>query len=148
MTRDWKNAAVDMDDFGGTRASLKAENIGKATATVITVTDVERVEVPDADRDDGKRVSLILHSEEYPDRGFWLNKSGIKTLIEKVGGRPADWIGEKVPLVRVRVNNPRSGKVQDSLQVASPAEWDDVMDAFSGSSRRRPAKTAAKRGRK
>lgn len=149
MDRNWKDRDIDMQEFGGAKAGLKATDIGKANATVITVTDVEKVEVPDPDRDDGKRVSLILQSEEYPDRGFWLNKTGMKTLIEKFGGRPGQWIGEKVPLVKVRVNNPQTGKVQESLQVASPAEWDDVMDAFTGTTRRRAAKKApAKRGGK
>lgn len=127
MDKDWKNKPVDMDEFGGARPALKAETIKPATATVITVEDVEKVEVNDPDRDDGKRVSLVLHSKEYPGRGFWLNKSGIKTLMEQVGPKPADWIGAKVPLVVVRVNNPRTGQVQPSLQVAGVEEWDEVL---------------------
>lgn len=145
MDRNWKDKDIDMQEFGGSRLGLKVTDIGKANATVITLTDVEKVEVPDPDRDDGKRVTLVLQSDEYPDRGFWLNKTGMKTLIEKIGGRPSQWIGEKVPLVRVRVNNPQTGKVQESLQVASPAEWDDVMDAFTGTRRRAAKKVPAKK---
>lgn len=148
MARDksWKNEEISMDDFGGSRPALKAETIKPANATVITVVDVEKLEIADADRDDGKRVSLVLQSSEYPDRGFWLNKSGIKTLMEHIGPRPSDWIGETVPLVVVRVNNPRTGVAQPSLQVASPAEWDEVMSEFSGTTRRRGrVKTAAKK---
>ena len=151
MARDWKNSSIDMDEFGGSRLSLKAETIKPANATVITIKDVEKVTVADPDRDDGKRTALVLSSEEYADKGFWLNKSGLKTLIEKIGDKPSDWIGEKVPLVVVRVNNPQTGGIQPSLQVAAPAEWDEVLDAFSGNTRTRRApakKTAAKRGKK
>jgi len=144
--KDWKNEDVSMDDFGGSRPALKAETIKPANATVVTVTDVEKVEVADADRDDGKRVSLVLQIDEYPDRGFWLNKSGIKTLMEQIGPRPASWIGQRVPLVVVRVNNPRTGEIQPSLQVASPDEWADVLAAFDGPSKRRGvAKKAARK---
>lgn len=141
----WKDEAVSMDDFGGSRPALKAETIKPANATVVTVTNVEKLELADAERDDGKRVSLVLQSEEYPDRGFWLNKSGIKTMMEHIGAKPSQWIGEKVPLVVVRVNNPRTGNIQPSLQVASPAEWDDVLAEFAGPKRRAVKKVAAKR---
>lgn len=141
MAKDWKNTALDMDEFGSSRPALKAETIKPDTATVITVKDVEKLEVNDPESDSGKRVSLVLQSEEYPDRGFWLNKSGIKTLTEQVSARPADWIGERVPLVVVRVNNPRTGSIQNSLQVASAAEWDDVLAGFAAAKARRGRKT-------
>lgn len=146
--KDWKNEDVSMDDFGGSRPALKAETIKPANATVVTVTDVEKVEVADADRDDGKRVSLVLQVDEYPDRGFWLNKSGIKTLMEQCGPKPSNWVGQRIPLVVVRVNNPRTGSIQPSLQVASPEEWDDVLAAFDGTSKRRAKTTAKKAARR
>lgn len=146
MDRNWKDREIDMQEFGGSRAALKVADIGKATATVITVTDVERIEVPDPDAESGKRLALVMQSEEYPDRGFWLNKSGMKTLMEQLGSRASMWIGKQVPLVRAKVDNPRTGKPQESLHVASPAEWDDVMDAFHG--RRKARRVAKKRGGK
>lgn len=150
MARDWKNSAIDMDDFGGSRAALKAETIKPATATVITVKDVDKITVADADRDEGKRTSLVLQSEEYPERGFWLNKTGMKTIIGQYGDKPSDWIGEKVPLVVVRVNNPTTGDVQNSLQVAAPAEWDEVLESFESErgARRRASATKAKSKRR
>ena len=147
MARDWKNSALDMDDFGGSRLALKAESIKPATATVITVKDIDKITVADPDRDDGKRTSLVLQTEEYPERGFWLNKTGMKTIVGKYGDKPGDWIGEKVPLVVVRVNNPTSGDIQNSLQVAAPAEWDEVLESFEterGSRRRASATKKAK----
>lgn len=148
MARDWKNSSIDMDEFGGSRLSLKADTIKPANATVITIKDVEKVTLADPDKDDGKRTALVLTSDEYPDRGFWLNKSGMKTLIERIGDKPGAWIGEKVPLVVVRVNNPSTGAIQQSLQVAAPSEWDEVLEAFTGTTRRRsPAKKTAKRGK-
>lgn len=140
-TRDWKSAALDMDEFGPSRPALKADTIKPDTATVITVADVEKLEVNDNTSESGKRVSLVLQSEEYPDRGFWLNKTGIKTLTEQIGVRPADWIGERIPLVVVRVNNPQSGQPQNSLQVASQAEWDEVLEGFAAAAKRRGRKS-------
>lgn len=153
---DWKNGAINMDDFGNSRPALKADTIKPANATVITITDVDLVVVPDSDRDDGKRKSLVLSSEEYPDRGYWLNRSGIKTLVERFGEAPSSWIGHQVPLVVASVNNPRLNVDQPSLQVASPEQWDDVMASFTGeaapvrrtSAKRAAAKKAAKRGRR
>lgn len=153
---DWRNAAINMDEFGGSRPALKADTIKPSTATVITVTDVEKLEVNDSDSESGKRVAIVLQSAEYPDRGFWLNKSGIKTLMEHIGPRPASWIGQQIPLVVVRVNNPKTNTVQQALQVATPAEWDEVLEGFAsatGAKRTRrtasaPAKRTAKKAAK
>lgn len=147
---DWRNSAIDMDDFGGSRLSLKADTIKPATATVITVSDVEKITLQDTEAEGGRRNAIVLQSEEYPDRGFWLNKSGMRTMMEKLGNKPSDWIGQRVPLVVVRTDNPRTNATMQALQVAMLAEWDDVMDQFDGKPARRrsttPAtKTAAKK---
>lgn len=140
--KDWKDQEIDSDEFGASRPALKAETIKPDTATVITVSDVEKLEVNDRTSESGKRVALVLQSEEYPERGYWLNKSGIKTLMERIGGKPASWIGERIPLVVVRVNNPQTGSPVNALQVASPEEWDEVMDGYAAVKQRRGRKTA------
>lgn len=142
---NWKNQAIDMDEFGGSRPALKAETIKPATATVITVTDVEKLEVSDPESESGKRVAVVLQSEEYPDRGFWLNKSGIKTLMEQLGAKPAAWMGRQVPLVVVRVNNPRTNSIANSLQVAPVGEWSDVLEGFVGSKKGAKARVSRKK---
>lgn len=131
---DWKKQAIDPTALGG-RPALKPETIAPADAVVITVADVDRFDVDDPDSETGKRQVMTLHSDEYPDKSFFLNKTGTKTLIEKIGDKPSDWIGEKVPLVVVRVNNPRSGGAVKTIQVAPPAEWNDIVKQFAGRSR-------------
>lgn len=137
--RDWKKEAIDPTALGG-RPALRPETIAPADAVVITVTDVDRFDVDDPDAESGKRQVMTLHCEEYPAESFFLNKTGTKTLIEKIGDKPADWIGEKVPLVVVRVNNPRKGGAVKTLQVAPPAEWNDIVKQFAGRAKARGKK--------
>lgn len=120
--RDFKNRSLDPDDFRGSKA-LKPEHIAPADTAVVTVADVDQVDLDD-------RSPIVLHSHEYPDLSIWLNKTGTRTLIEKLGAKPAQWIGERVPLVVVRVNNPQTKQSQKSLQVAPPGEWADIFAAF------------------
>ena len=116
---DFKKRRLNADDYRGSKA-LKPETIAPADAAVITITDVDEVELED-------RTPIVLHSAEYPEYGFWLNKSGTRTMIEKCGDTPGRWIGQRVPLVVVRVNNPTTKQAQKSLQVAPPAEWDEIL---------------------
>lgn len=142
----WKNQALDPDDFGGAPA-LKPETIRPHTATVITVTEVDMVELDDPDSTSGKRKAIVVHSEEYPEHRFWLNKSGTRTCIDKLGDVPNKWIGDRLPLVVVRVNNPKSHSSQQSLQVAPAGEWDEMFAEFDGKPASRVTRGKAKRGR-
>lgn len=150
-----KNLALPEDMYRG-GAGLKAEDLDGANATIITVEDVDSMEFDDEDAPGGVRTVIILKSREY-DKGFFVNKSGLRTIVEQYGDVPARWVNKRIPLVVVRVNNPKTKKQQDSLQVASADEWDKMTRAQSrgasssargrASKRGAKAKKTAKRGR-
>lgn len=137
--RDFRDDELGDDVLGSSRPALKADTLGGADAVVVTVADVEKVTVHDTESETGERTQLILVTEEYEDRAYWVNKTGARTLVEQLGPRPRSWIGQRVPLVVVRVNNPRKNEIQKSLQVAPAGEWADVLDQFSGRRRRSAA---------
>lgn len=149
-----KNIALPEELFRG-QGALKAEDLGNANATVITVDDVDSMDFDDEDAPNGTRTVIILKSREY-DKGFFLNKSGLRTVVEQYGDIPARWVGKRIPLVKVRVNNPKTHKQQESLQVAAADEWDKITGAGTRSSRSsngrkssrgKAKKTAKRRGR-
>jgi hypothetical protein len=144
-----KNRALDNDRYSSGPTALKAEHLDGHNAAVITVVDIEEVEFPDADAPAGKRYVLVLKSSQFPDRGFFLNKTGRKTMTERFGSVPARWINKTIPLVVVRVPNPKNaGKIQDSLQVATDDDWDEVLAEMGGGSRRAARKATGKRAAK
>lgn len=149
-----KNIALPEELFRG-QGALKAEDLGNANATVITVDDVDSMDFDDEDAPNGTRTVIILKSREY-EKGFFLNKSGLRTVVEQYGDVPARWVGKRIPLVKVRVNNPKTHKQQESLQVAAADEWDKITGAGSrgsrssngrASSRGKKKATAKRRGR-
>lgn len=149
MARDeqnWKDEALDPETGGG-KPALKPETIRPHTTAVLVVEDVDRITLDDPDSADGKRDAIKLTLEEFPDHAYWLNKSGTRTLIEKLGAVPRKWIGKRVPLVVVRVNNPRTKQSQPSLQVAPAGEWADMFIEYDGRPSSRVTRQAAKRGR-
>ena len=121
----WKREQAEV---GG--LSLKAENIHPATATVITITEVDRFDVNDPDSADGKRLVYVLRSEEWPERGYFPNKTGLRTLVDKIGSTPGSWEGERIPLVVATANNPRTRQPQKVLWIAAASDWDDVLTQF------------------
>lgn len=141
---DQKDQPLDDAYTTSRRPSLRAETLGPgATAEVITIRDVEFIDVQDADQEDGIRRSIVLSSEEYPELGYWLNRTGAKAIKEKFGAVPREWIGQRVPLVVVRVQNPRTGEAVKSLQVAAVGEWDEILSQFG---KARKAKLGTRRG--
>jgi len=145
-----KNRPLDGDRYNNGPTALKAEHLNGGDATVIRVHDIDEAEFPDADAPGGKRFVLVLKSTQFPDKGFFLNKTGRKIMTERFGEVPARWIGKDVPLVVVRVANPKNaGKIQPSLQVATDDDWDVVLAEVGGPRRGRPAsKRAAKKAKK
>lgn len=116
---------IDDRDYpqGTERPALKPDSIGypKKNATVLTIADVDpKVEIPDGD---GNRTVLVVIFREFPDLTFYTNKTSRNNLIAALGRDENKWRGKKVPLVVVKVNNPKTGKPQPSLWVADPEEW-------------------------
>ncbi len=129
---------IDRESYpGASRPALKPESIGypKVNAAVLTVADVDpEVEIPDGD---SNRKVLVVIFKEFADLTFYTNKTSREALIAKLGLNEKKWIGERVPLVVVTTNNPRTKKAQASLWVADPAEWDGHL-----------SRSGARRGRK
>jgi hypothetical protein len=129
---------IDRESYpGASRPALKPESIGypKVTAAVLTIADVDpEVEIPDGD---GNRKVLVVIFKEFADLTFYTNKTSREALIAKLGLNEKKWIGERVPLVVVTTNNPRTKKAQASLWVADPEEWDGHL-----------SRSGARRGRK
>ena len=122
---------------GASRPALKPESIGypKTTAAVLTIADVDpEVELPEDNG--GTRKVLVLVFKEFPDLTYYTNKTSRETLIDVFGLNEKKWIGQRVPLVVVQTNNPRTKKAQASLWVADQAEWDGHMKR-AGSGKRR-----------
>lgn len=146
-----KNRPLDGDRYNNGPTALRVEHLNGSNATVLTVTDVDEASFTDPDAPGGKRFVLVLKSVEFPDRGFFLNKTGRAILTERFSNVPGKWIHKKVPLVVVQAENPKKGNaVQPSLQVATDEDWDAVMESIGvrnpGRPARRPAgKSAAKK---
>jgi hypothetical protein len=125
-TRKKGNGMIDRESYpGASRPALKPDSIGypKASAAVLTIADVDpEVEIPE--ENGGTRKVLTVTFKEFPDLVFYTNKTSREALIEKLGLNERKWIGERVPLVVVQTNNPRTKKPQPSLWVADAAEWD------------------------
>lgn len=115
---------------GASRPALKPESIGhpKVNAAVLTVADVDPdVEIPE--ENGATRKVLTLTFKEFPELTYYTNKTSREALIAKLGLNEKKWIGERVPLVVVTTNNPRTKKAQASLWVADAAEWDRHLGA-------------------
>jgi hypothetical protein len=129
---------IDRESYpGASRPALKPESIGypKASAAVLTIADVDPdVEIPE--ENGGTRKVLTVTFKEFPDLVYYTNKTSREALIEKLGLNERKWIGERVPLVVVTTNNPRTKKAQPSLWVADAAEWDGHLSRGGKRSRR------------
>ncbi len=136
-TKERNRTVIDPNAYpGATRPALKPDSIGypKVNAAVLTVADVDpAVELPE--ENGGTRKVLVVIFKEYPDLTFYSNKTSREALIAKLGLNEKKWVGEKVPLIVVNTNNPRTKKAQASLWVADPEEWDGHL-ARGGRKRR------------
>lgn len=137
---------------GASRPSLTPEDFGGRSAAVLTISAVEpEVKIPDTTRTGGFRLVAVVSFEEYQgedDRALYLNKTQVQFLCDKYGVDTDDWVGERVPLEVVKVNNPQTGRPQSKVYVADPADsWDRILSAVRGGKRTTAPKGAAKRKR-
>lgn len=137
---------IDPKEFGTSRPSLKAEALNGADTAVLTIQDVEVIEMT---QDNEDRSKLILTFEEFPDLSYWVNVTGVKILVGQLGSNETKWRGKKVPLEVVKTTNPQTKKAVDALWVMDADEWDEVLSSpRRRSSRSAAKKTVTKRGRK
>ena len=140
---DFLDQPLGDEHLGQKKPSLKPESLDGADSTVLTISGVESVDIPDDDAEDGIRKSVRLDFEET-DLPYWPNKTGLRTVAEKYGAKPRDWIGERVALVVVRVNNPKTKKQQPALHVAQGEEFDDLLDKARTRTRKRVVKKVSR----
>lgn len=135
---------IDPKEFG--RDPLKISDIGDADVAVVTIADVEQTEMNAGGE---MRPKLILKTEEFPDKDYFVNVTGVRILVGKLGANEVRWIGQRVPLVRTTAQNPQNrNKPQPALHIADGDRWDDLIAQYDGKGRRgRPAKKATTRRR-
>lgn len=110
------------------KPSLRPDDIGTASAVVVTVTGVDYR----ASKFGDKR--YVLQTQEFPDREVWLSATESNLLIDNLGEDTDTWIGAKVPLMRQNVEV--RGRTYEALQ---------VPEDFAGVLRAHKAKSAAKK---
>lgn len=134
-------AIINRNTFGGDRKpALKPDHVA-GDATVVTI---RRADAPKV----GGGTRVVLEFDEYPDHAFWLNQTKLDYVMSKLGNDTDKWIGQRVPLEKIMVNNPQSGEDTECLYVAPPQEWDSMFSEFDGVKKPAAKKAAAKRGGK
>lgn len=133
---------IDPKDYG--REPVKISDIGDAEVAVLTVTNVEQTE---SNMDGESRPRLFLESREFPEKVYYVNVTGIRVLVGKLGNDEARWVGCRVPLVRAMAPNPRNkNKLQPALHIAPAEKWDELLAEYDGVlGNRETAKTAGRR---
>lgn len=132
---------INPQEYGGKgerKPPLTPEVLGDADVAVLTISAV-RAGIVTADG----RKTAVVEFEEKPDYVYWLNKTNLANLVERFGDDTDDWVGERIPLVRVRVNNPSTGRLTTKYHVADPEDWDEIL-AEAKRRRGRPPKKATK----
>jgi hypothetical protein len=139
---------INTQDYSSGRPKLDAKALGDADVAVWRLSAVEETTYDDRPR-------LILTVEELPELAYWLNVTGIKTLVGKLGADENKWIGKQVPFIRANTTDPRTHKQVEVLWIAAPEKWDELLDQFAGRRVRRvgagkvpSAKRAAKKAAK
>jgi hypothetical protein len=122
MTQQEKQV-VDPNAFGGGGPKLEQSDL-EADVAVLTVAQYEEMDVDDSDTG-GTRRTACLRFTETGDRALWLNKTGVKTLGEKLGNDAGKWTGAKVPVEKVtrQFRGQRFAKVD----IVPPEEWDEYL---------------------
>ncbi len=124
---------INPKDFGTGRDPLKIDALGDADVAIWTIESVEETTIQQDGADKNK---LILTVEEFPELAYWVNVTGIRALVAKLGSDENKWIGKKVPFIRATTNDPRTRNQVDVLWIAAPDKWDELLDQFSGRRRR------------
>ena len=115
---------VEPDDFGGKNAYI-------ATIASIEWVNMAPGEEAEQGAEDPK---CVLTYKEFPGKQHILNKTSYKSLLtnlpkvkDKDGWAGDEWVGQRVPLVIVTTNDPRTHQSVEKVWVASLANWDTIM---------------------
>lgn len=128
---------------GASRTALSPEDLGGKKAAVLTISAVDpEVKIPDTSRPNGVRVVCVLSFEEFvgdEDRALYLNKTQVKFLVAQFGDETDDWIGQRMPVEIVKVNDVSTGRPKAKVYVADPQDsWGEILKVS------RPRATAKK----
>lgn len=140
------NRPLDEDRYQSGKLALRAKDLNGANSALLTITGVDEAAFTDPDAREGKRYVLVLHSREFPEKGFFLNATSRTIVIERFGNVPSRWVGKVLPIVVDIQTNPKTNKEGETLRAANADEWDDVIEASGGTRRRgRPSSNAKKK---
>lgn len=131
-------AKIERNASGFTRdrkPALLPEHIN-GSATVLTIKEVATPRV-------GGVQKVVMVFEEFPHHSYWLNATMTDYMIAVKGDDTDAWVGERVPLEKLNVDNPTTGEPVERLYVMPPREWPDAFAAFDGGTKK---KAAAKKG--
>jgi hypothetical protein len=118
-------ATVSVDDWGKSRPKLLPEDL-EGDVAILTIAAYEQFQVKDTTQEDGTRTSGVLRFEETGDKALWLNKSMMTALIERLGNKPAKWVGQRCP-VEKRTVAAFDGKFP-KVYVMAAEEWDTYLN--------------------
>lgn len=123
--------------FGSERKpALTVEHIN-GDATVLTVADVRLPIV-------NKVQKVVITFKEFPGHSFWLNATMTDYAVAKLGDDTDKWLGERVPMHKIDVENPSSGEMVNKLYIMPPSEWAEAFAEFDGVSSKPAARKRAR----
>jgi hypothetical protein len=114
---------VDPNAFGGGGPKLEQSDL-EADVAVLTIAQYDEMDVDDSDTGATRRTACLRFTETG-DRALWLNKTAIKTLVEKLGNDAAAWTGAKVPVEKV--TRQFRGQRFPKVDIVPAEEWDDYL---------------------
>jgi hypothetical protein len=125
---------------GERKPSLKGDDL-TSNAQVVTIAEVEAVELPDQ-RTRRMRDALRVSFAEYPAFHWWPNPGSCDVLFAKLGDDLDQWAGTSVPVHRVSTKDPFDANAVETEKV-----WTVPADEWDAALKPAPA-AAAKRSRK
>lgn len=126
---------INLGEYGSARPKLTQDDF-EGDFTILTIATVEEVEVDDEEREGGKRKSLVMTFNETGDKSLWLNVTQLKHLIAQLGDDARKWLGQKIPVEKVKASF--KGKSHDKVYVMDAEGWED---AFRSAKVKRTAST-------
>jgi len=102
--------------------SLTAAMFPKADVIPFTITSVKQISF-------GRKTRFLLTSSEHGAYVFWANTTSVRAMVARLGDDDESWIGQTIPLVKVRTENPQSGEDVTVLWVAGAHDeemWNSV----------------------
>lgn len=103
----------------GGSPTLRPDNLDGADAAIGTVTAAEF----NTSKFGGEKLCLTF--AEWPDRQLWVNKTGTRSIVAKLGRDMDKYIGKSIPLVCVRQTV--GSNTHHVVQVAPQDEWDAML---------------------